>query len=161
MVGSSRFIPTHTQGRLPTAPRQCFDGDVVDFGEQTVAVGRLLVVDDDPGFGELVRKIGIKCGFDVEVTNNGESFKRKYDEFDPSVTVLDVIMPDIEGIELIQWLGERGADVHVIVVTGYTDRYAVLAKKLAEARGLRSVVTLSKPVRLQELQDALNRTVEN
>jgi DNA-binding NtrC family response regulator len=126
-----------------------------------VTVGRLLIVDDDPEFGELVRKVGARLDFDVEVTNDGESFKRKYEAFDPSVTVLDVIMPDIEGIELIQWLGEQGADVHVIVVTGYTSRYAVLAKKLAEAQGLRSVNTLSKPIRLQELEDALNRTIEH
>ena len=110
---------------------------------------------------ELVRKVGVKLGFDVEVTINGEAFKRKYDEFDPSVAVLDVIMPDIEGIELIQWLGERGADLHVIVVTGYTPRYAALAAKLAEAKGLRSAATLNKPVRLADLQDALNRTVES
>ena len=155
--------PLHTsgyaRGARPSHGR--VDGNIAEEGDQAVAVGRLLVVDDDPGFGEFVRKVGVKCGFDVEVTNNGESFKLKYDEFDPSVTVLDVIMPDIEGIELIQWLGERGADVHVIVVTGYTPRYAALAAKLAEAKGLRSVATLNKPVRLADLQAALNRTLES
>ena len=84
-----------------------------------MAVGRLLVVDDDPEFGELVRKLGVKLGFEVEVTSDGEAFMRRYDSFQPSVVMLDMIMPDIEGFELIEWLGERGADAHVIVVTGY------------------------------------------
>ena len=128
--------------------------------EETVSVGRLLVVDDDPGFGELVRKVGLKLDFEVEVASNGKEFTRAYDSFDPTVVVLDMVMPDVEGIELIQWLGDRGADLHLIVVTGYTPRYATLAKKLAEAKGLRSVAALSKPVRLSELQASLNRTVE-
>ncbi len=136
------------------------DGTAAEKKEETVTVGRLLVVDDDPGFGELVRKVGLKLDFEVEVAINGKEFTRAYDSFDPTVVVLDMVMPDVEGIELIQWLGERGADVHVIVVTGYTPRYAALAKKLAEAKGLRSVAALSKPVRLNDLQAALTRTVE-
>ncbi len=126
----------------------------------SVTVGRLLIVDDDPDFGELVREVGLKLDVEVEVTNNGKDFTRVYDSFDPTAVVVDVVMPDVEGIELIQWMGERGADVHVIVVTGYTPRYAELAKKLAEAKGLRSVAALNKPVRLNDLQAALTRTVE-
>lgn len=124
-----------------------------------MAVGRLLVVDDDPGFGELVRKLGVKLGFEVEVTNNGEAFMRMYDSFDPSVVMLDMIMPHIEGIELIEWLGERGADAHIIVVTGFSQRYAALAKMLAEAKGLRFVASLSKPVTLNDMQAALTGTI--
>jgi len=68
---------------------------------ETVTVGRLLIVDDDPDFGELVRKVGLKLDFEVEVTTNGKDFTRVYDSFHPTTVVLDVIMPDIEGIELI------------------------------------------------------------
>ncbi len=126
-----------------------------------MAVGRLLVVEDDPGVGELVRKLGVKLGFEVEVTNDGEAFMRMYDSFDPSVVMLDVIMPDIEGIELIEWLGERGADAHVIVVTGFSHRYAALAKMLAEAKNLRFVATLNKPVSLNDMQAALTETIDS
>ncbi len=126
-----------------------------------MAVGRLLVVDDDPGFGELVRKLGVKLEFEVEVTSNGEAFMQAYDSFRPSVVMLDMIMPDIEGIELIEWLGERGADARVIVVTGFSRRYAVLAKMLAEAKDLRFVASLSKPVTLNEMQAALTGTINS
>ena len=126
-----------------------------------MTVGRLLVVDDDPGFGEVVRLLGVKLGFEVKVTNNGEAFMQAYDSFDPAVVMLDIIMPDIEGIELIEWLGERGADAHVIVVTGFWHRYAAMAKTMAEARNLRFVACLSKPVTLNDMRTALTGTIES
>ena len=134
--------------------------DSAEKGEETEAVRRLLVVDDDPGFGELVRKLGVKLEFEVEVTSNGEAFMQAYDSFRPSVVMLDMIMPDIEGIELIEWLGERGADAHVIVVTGFWHRYAAMAKTMAEARNLRFVACLSKPVTLNDMRTALTGTIE-
>ncbi len=117
--------------------------------------GRLLVVDDEPGFGEFVRKVGVKLGYEVAVTTNGRDFKRLYDAFGPTVVLLDVVMPEIDGVELVQWLADRNADAHLIVVTGYAPNYAVLTKKLAEARGLRSVATLTKPVKVADLRAAL------
>jgi len=67
-------------------------------------------------------------------------------------------MPGIDGVELVQWLAERGEQLHLIIVTGFAPNYAMLAKKLGEAKGLISVTTLTKPVRLADLQEALGRT---
>ena len=120
-----------------------------------------MVVDDDPDFGELVRTFGVKLGFEVEVTKDGEAFMQAYDSFHPSVVLLDMIMPGIEGIELIDWLGERGADARVIVVTGFSHRYAAVAKMLAEAKSLRFVASLSKPVTLNDMQAALTGTIDS
>ncbi len=126
-----------------------------------MAVGRLLVVDDDPDFGELVRKFGVKLGFEVEVTSNGDAFMRAYDSFNPSVVLMDMIMHGIEGKELIDWLAERGEDARVIVVTGFSYRYAAVAKMLAEAKGLPFVASLSKPVTLNDMQAALTGTIDS
>ena len=125
-----------------------------------MAAKRLLVVDDEPEFGEFVRKVGVKLGYEVEVTTNGRAFMRLYEAFDPTVALLDVVMPDVDGLELVQWLADRGADAHLVVVTGYAPNYATLAKKLAEAKGLRSVTTLTKPVKVADLRAALARGAE-
>ena len=116
---------------------------------------RLLVVDDEPGFGKFVRKVGVELGYEVAVTTSGREFMRRYDAFGPTVVLLDVVMPEIDGVELVQWLADRGADPHLVVVTGYAPDYAVLTKKLAEAKGLRSVKTLTKPVKVADLRAAL------
>jgi YesN/AraC family two-component response regulator len=68
--------------------------------------------------------------------------------------VLDIIMPDVDGIELVQWLGERNCQAKVIVVTGYNPLYSEAAGPLGEAQGL-TVTTLLKPVSLADLRVAL------
>jgi DNA-binding response OmpR family regulator len=116
---------------------------------------RLLVVDDEPRFGEFVRKVAVDAGFEVEVTTNGYDFQKRYPVFDPTAVVVDLIMPEIEGIELVQWVAAREAPAHLIVVTGYSPEYATLAKMLGEAKGLSSVATLIKPVKVALLRSAL------
>ncbi len=116
---------------------------------------RLLVVDDEPEFGEYVRKVAVGLGYEVEVTGDGKSFMTAYESFDPSVIILDLVMPGIDGVELVQWLVAQGCTAPLIVITGYNPKYAALAGKLAEARGLSSVTTLTKPVKLSRLRNVL------
>ena len=68
-------------------------------------------------------------------------------------------MPGVDGLELVQWLAERGATLQVVIVTGFTPDYATYAKKLGEAKGLGSVISFTKPVRLAALQEALTWVV--
>ena len=119
---------------------------------------RLLVVDDEPGFRDFVGRVAVKLGFDVERAADGRAFKSLYEVFEPDVAVIDVVMAGIDGIELVQWLAERGATLHLVVVTGFAPDYAEFAKKLGEAKGLSSVSLLTKPVRMAALQEALIRT---
>jgi DNA-binding response OmpR family regulator len=117
---------------------------------------RLLVVDDEPEFGEFVRKVAAASGFEVEVTSDAAAFKTVYDAFDPTVVVLDVVMPDVDGLELVKWLAERKSTVHLIVVTGYNPDYSEYARKIGGARGLQRVTNLAKPVALAVLRAALD-----
>ena len=119
--------------------------------------GRLLVVDDEPRFRDFVGRAAVKLGFDVERAADGRAFKSLYKVFDPDVAVIDIVMPGVDGLELVQWLAERGATLHVVIVTGLTPDYSTYAKKLGEAKGLGSVTSLTKPVRLAELQEVLTR----
>ena len=119
--------------------------------------GRLLVVDDEPRFCDFVKNVAVKLDFDVECARDGQGFKTLCDARHPDVAVLDIVMPGIDGIELVQWLAERGKQLHLVIVTGFAPNYATLAKKLGEAKGLLSVTTLTKPVRMAELQDAIRR----
>ena len=117
-----------------------------------MVTGRLLVVDDEPHFRDLVKHVAVKAGFEVELARDGHEFKAIFDTFDPDVVVLDIVMPGIDGVELVQWLAEHDEQVHLVIVTGYAPNYATLAKKLGEAKGLLSVTTLTKPVSLPDLK---------
>ena len=116
---------------------------------------RLLVVDDEVDFADFVCDLADRNGFAVATANNGIDARRRYTEFVPDVIVLDIVMPQADGIEFIEWLGSQGATARLIVVTGYNPSYAKLAERLAEARGLSSVSVLTKPVRMATLLTAL------
>lgn len=116
---------------------------------------KLLVVDDEADFAGFVHDLAERNGFDVATAANGEKAKGAFSEFHPDVVVLDVIMPEADGIEFIEWLGSHGHNVRLIVVTGFSPDYAMLAEKLAQARGLSSVMVLTKPVRAATLLKAI------
>ena len=116
---------------------------------------RLLVVDDEPEFGEFVRKVASDIGYEVQVTTDGWTFQKVYANFQPTTIVLDMVMPEIDGNELVLWLMDQGYTSDLIIITGYSPDYAKDAKILAEFKGLRSVRTLTKPIRLAKLREVL------
>lgn len=117
---------------------------------------RLLVIDDEPAFGSFVKEVAEGLGYDVRVTAKADEFADTYESFDPTVIVLDVVMPEVDGIELVQWLAQEKCKAKIVIVTGYNPHYADAAKRLVSAGDLPSVMTLTKPVSLADLRAALS-----
>ena len=80
-----------------------------------------------------------------------------YRAMNPTMIVMDMVMPEMDGNELVVWLMEQGYAAGLIIITGYSPEYAKDAQMLAEFKGLRSVITLAKPIRLAQLREALSR----
>ncbi|MCC7219103.1 MAG: response regulator [Candidatus Contendobacter sp.] len=118
---------------------------------------RLLIVDDEPDFGEFVRQVAQTLGYKVMVTTNGRDFQQGYNDFQPNLILLDMVMPDMDGNEVLLWLLQKGYSAGLIITTGYSPDYAQEAKTLAEFNGLQKVSTLTKPVRSIELRSVLTR----
>lgn len=116
---------------------------------------RLLIVDDEPDFAEFVRKVAVEMGFEVTVTNRGTDFKRAYQSIDPTLLILDIIMPYTDGIELLMWLGEQKCTARIIVATGYTEQYGWMAENLGKGNELAFETVLNKPVTPDQLRAAL------
>jgi CheY-like chemotaxis protein len=117
---------------------------------------RLLIVDDEPEFGELVRKVATGLGYEARVATTGHEFQDAYHEMNPTTIVMDMVMPEMDGNELVLWLMEQRYAAHLIIITGYSPDYAKDARVLAEFNGLRSVTTLTKPIGLAKLREALS-----
>ena len=116
---------------------------------------RLLICDDEPAFGRFVKNVAEELGYTVRVTTEGRGFIEAYATFDPTTIVLDMIMPGMDGNELVLWLAKRKCTARVIIITGYTPDYATHAKTLAEFKGLGPVTTLHKPVEISRLRAVL------
>ncbi|GLQ07701.1 response regulator [Sneathiella chinensis] len=117
---------------------------------------RLLIIDDERDFGDYVGEVGKNLGYDVVVTDNASDFKKSYRETPPDVLVLDMVMPGTDGVELIGWLAKLKCTSRIIIVSGYNPRYVELAENLGDARGLSGIQSLTKPVKLADLREALS-----
>lgn len=113
---------------------------------------KLLVVDDDPDFAAFVAIVGQKQGFDVRIARTVREFRALYHVFHPDVITLDIVMPEADGIEHVQWLTEQGCRARILVISGHNPLYAMVAKKIGRARGGLEIVQLQKPVELAVLR---------
>ena len=116
---------------------------------------RLLVIDDEREIGEFIRTVAEDMGFDVTVTASADEFQAAYESFAPTHIMLDIVMPDIDGIELLRDLAKRGCQAKVLVMSGYSEKYLDSAQKLSDAYGLRNIDRLTKPIRLGKLREVL------
>lgn len=117
---------------------------------------RLLVCDDEAAVGRFVHNVAAALGYEVRITTSGEELMRIYDDFQPTIILLDMVMPDVDGNEVIIWLANRGCTARLIIMTGYHPDYAGHAKILARYKGLGPVMTLDKPFGVEELASALD-----
>ncbi|MCW5698430.1 MAG: response regulator [Rhodospirillales bacterium] len=120
---------------------------------------RILIVDDEAKFAAFVGRVAAPLGYDVTITTQGREFQEAYSRLAPELVVIDMVMPEIDGNELIIWLAEQGYDGDLLIITGFSPHYAVNARLLAEYKGLRSVKTLSKPVSVKRLRAVLDGTL--
>lgn len=118
---------------------------------------RLLIVDDEPDFGEFIREVAQGLGYEVEVTTSSQAFQKRYHDFQPSLIIMDMVMPDMDGNELLLWLSQQGYESDLIITTGFSPDYAHDAKTLAEFKGLNKVTILVKPIALSRLRAALGQ----
>jgi len=112
---------------------------------------RLLAIDDEPDFMEIVRTVAEKLEYEVNITDKADQFAEIYESFNPDVIVLDLVMPEVDGVEL----AHEKSQAKIIFITGHNPRYADAAQDLADKGDLVSVTTLSKPVSLTTLREAL------
>ena len=115
----------------------------------------MLICDDEPAFSRFVQDVAEELGYKVRVTTDGRAFIEAYKSFQPTVIILDMIMPGMDGNEIVLWLAEQRCTARLIIITGYTPDYAAHAKVLAEYKGLRPVITLSKPIDVSEIRAGL------
>ncbi len=116
---------------------------------------RILAVDDDKVFRDFLAAVLGKTDHRWVITSDVGEFKHAYNELDPTVVLLDMVMPETDGFDLMRWLMEQGYTSKLVLITGYSPRYAEMAKTLGSDRGLADVINLQKPVRLARLRAAL------
>jgi EAL domain-containing protein (putative c-di-GMP-specific phosphodiesterase class I)/ActR/RegA family two-component response regulator len=115
---------------------------------------RILVVDDDPVIGNFLSRVGIGLDLDCAATTTAEHFLEALKP-ETSLIFLDLLMPCIDGIEVLRVLSERGCKTPIILMSGIDRRILETAERLAKALGLVVVGRLRKPFGLTQVEAIL------
>lgn len=113
---------------------------------------KVLIVDDDPMVAHLhERAIGALPRFAVVgIASSGKHALKLVEELKPHLVILDVYMPEVDGIEMLRQLRMLRYPTDVILITAARE-----AEKLQEATRYGALDFIIKPFKLQRLQDAL------
>ncbi|MGZ8404492.1 MAG: response regulator [Nitrospira sp.] len=114
----------------------------------------VLVVDDQDQVRQLIRETLEQAGYEVEEASNGKEGVERYRAKSPDLVIMDLLMPDQDGLEAIMTLRREFPDTRVIAMTGASDAIGVLdLLDVAKMFGARR--TLHKPFELNVLLDAV------
>ena len=115
---------------------------------------RLLAVDDDEHILSIVSDVARGLGFEVSTLSESARFMTAYVRSRPHVITLDMMMPDMDGIEIIRWLSDIGSTARVVIISGHST-FLSLGGRLAEARGALSTTLVRKPFAIADLRATL------
>jgi DNA-binding response OmpR family regulator len=118
---------------------------------------QLLLIDDEPTLAAFVAHAAEECGFESTLTSDDRTFREKFRAQRPDMVALDLGMPGMDGVELLRFLADENFRAPVLIISGFDRRVLESAFRLGEALGLTMAGPLEKPVRLEELENLLNR----
>ncbi|MBI4739778.1 sigma-54-dependent Fis family transcriptional regulator, partial [Candidatus Woesearchaeota archaeon] len=118
-------------------------------------VERIVVIDDEAATRRLMEQTLKKQGYEVLLASNGDEGLRIVMEESPDVTLLDIQLPDTNGIELLQKIRELNSDTVVIMATATDDlKVAVKAMKLG------AYDYINKPFHIDDLILTVNKAMD-
>ena len=117
---------------------------------------RILVVDDEIDLRDLLAHLLTGAGYEVESASDGEEAisilqKKKLD-----LALLDIQMPNMNGIQVLKFINQHSPATKAIMLTGYADlKYAM------EAREYGAKDFISKPYKLEDVLSTISRVLSD
>jgi DNA-binding response OmpR family regulator len=114
--------------------------------------GRLLIFDDDPGVGNVIRTVAATGGLESVAVTHFEEFLAAVDDWRPTHIALDLLLPDADVSDVLAELAGRRCAAQIIMTSGVGIETLRAAGRSALACGLRLTGLLPKPFSAAELR---------
>ncbi len=120
----------------------------------------VLVVDDEDQVRQLIRETLEQAGYDVQEARDGKEGLERYRANPADLVIMDILMPDQDGLESTMTLRREFPASRVIAITGGSDMIGIL-NFLDVAKMLGARRTLQKPFEMKTLLDAVAAELSN
>jgi DNA-binding NtrC family response regulator len=117
--------------------------------------GRILIVDDDERQRTALAAMLSDCDFEIQVAGDGQEALERLTVFNADVIVADLLMPRMDGFELLRHLKEQGDVTPAIALTGFGS----MEKALLAVHDLKAFWFLEKPVEPLAFRTLLERAI--
>ena len=116
----------------------------------------ILIVDDEVGIRELLAEILFDEGYQVHLAENAEQARVYRLEHEPDLVLLDIWMPDTDGVTLLkEWVAEDLLTMPVVMMSGHGT-----VETAVEATRIGAVDFLEKPISMQKLLATVARAIK-
>ncbi len=118
-------------------------------------MAKVLVIDDEQGIRHLLDTLLSRKGYDIVLADNGRKGLELFRRERPDVVVLDLKMPEMDGVAVLQQIRRLTPDQPVIILTG-----AATPEREQQVRALGVTEFVEKEFSLHRLGDALKRLLK-
>jgi len=116
---------------------------------------RLLILDDDPQVGKMIQRIAESAGVQACCLTRTDEFFRTIDAWRPTHLAIDLVMPDMDGVQVLVELAKRRCAAKIIITSGVGTRVLDAAGRSANEHGLAIAGVLPKPFSPSALRNLL------
>jgi two-component system, OmpR family, response regulator VicR len=148
-------IPEELSGQVPVGTTQSVAKSVSQISrnqeQQTKQSNKILVVEDESLMAKSIERTLLRAGYEVELASNGIEAGIKIEKFKPSFITLDIQMPGMNGVQVLQAIRENIDYKHikVLIVSANADTY----REQIEQHGVEGII--EKPFKSEELLSKL------
>ena len=116
-----------------------------------IAGKKILVVEDEKDTLALLADGLRRLDFTVETSTDGKDAIQKVQDFMPDVVVLDVMLPELDGLEVLKWIKKNKPDVFVMLATGKKE-----IEDIKKGYSLEADYYVIKPYTIDEILKGIN-----
>lgn len=112
---------------------------------------KILIVEDEKETLGLLAESLRRKDFTVETSFDGKDAIQKVQDFMPDVVVLDIMLPELDGLEVLKWIKKNKPDVFVMLATGKKE-----IDDIKKGYALEADYYVTKPYTIDEILKGIN-----
>jgi EAL domain-containing protein (putative c-di-GMP-specific phosphodiesterase class I) len=117
-------------------------------------------LDDDAAVGQTIQWIAESLGFEAEFVTGPDEFFLRLDRMCPDIISIDLVMPELDGVEIMRLLAERKSRAKIVIYSGMGTRVLEAAQRSASEHGLSIAGVISKPISKEALRSLVGEGSE-